>query len=135
MDALHTLRNFDGLDFLEHLYAALDLGGLGLFVSKTTNKLLDALYLLLLTLPGLKEGCKFLRSADFVLSISPHIARERAVEEFVNLPHGDVEKVAVVRDYKDRAAVISQKIFEPSASLQIEVVGGLVEQHDIGVLE
>ena len=46
-----------------------------------------------------------------------------------------VEEVAIVRDRDDRAGVLLQEVLEPRNRLRVEVVGGLVEQQQIGVTE
>ena len=51
-------------------------------------------------------------------------------------PAGDVvEEVAVVGDGDDRARVLLQMPFEPGDRLGVEVVGGLVEQQQVGLLQ
>jgi hypothetical protein len=46
-----------------------------------------------------------------------------------------VEEVAVVRDGDDGAVVTNEKVLEPVDGLQVEVVGGLVEEECFGVAE
>jgi len=46
-----------------------------------------------------------------------------------------VEQGAVVGDQDDRAAVRGEELLEPSHRLQIEVVGGLVEEQHVGVAQ
>ncbi len=135
MNPLHPLGNLDGRDLLEHLDAALNLGRLGFLVPKTADKILDPLDLLLLALPCVEERREFLRAARFILAVGACVAREVAVEEFVDFAHSDIEKVAVVRDEQHRASIILQKAFQPCARFEIEVVGRLVEEHDVGVAE
>ena len=51
-------------------------------------------------------------------------------------PAGDVvEEVAVVGDGDDRARVLLQEALEPRHRLGVEVVGGLVEQQQVGLLQ
>ena len=51
-------------------------------------------------------------------------------------PAGDVvEEVAVVGDDQDGAAVLDQVLLQPGDGLGVEVVGRLVEEQDVGVLE
>ena len=58
-----------------------------------------------------------------------------AVGEFED-PLGDVvEEVAVVRDGDDGALVAGEVLFEPVDGFGVEMVGGLVEQEDGGLLE
>src|SRR5262249_58015578 len=46
-----------------------------------------------------------------------------------------VEKIAVVGDDQDRAGIIAQMAFEPADGLGVEMVGGLVEQQEVRLLE
>ena len=51
-------------------------------------------------------------------------------------PLGDiVEEVAVVGDGDDGALVLLEMLFEPVDTLGVEVVGGLVEQQHVGLLQ
>ena len=51
-------------------------------------------------------------------------------------PAGDVvEEVAVVGDGDDRAGIILEVALEPGDRLGVEVVGGLVEEEDVGAFE
>ena len=51
-------------------------------------------------------------------------------------PLGDVvEEIAVVGDENDGARVFRQVPFEPGHALGVEMVGGLVEQQDVGTFE
>ncbi len=46
-----------------------------------------------------------------------------------------VEEVAVVGDRDDRARVLLQELLEPGDRLRVEVVGGLVQQQEVGLLQ
>ena len=46
-----------------------------------------------------------------------------------------VEHVAVVRDEDERAGVFEQRLFEDLERGDVEVVGGFVEQQQVGGLE
>ncbi len=51
-------------------------------------------------------------------------------------PAGDVvEEVAVVGDDQDRARIFAQVAFEPGDRFGVEMVGGLVEQQQLGLLQ
>ena len=51
-------------------------------------------------------------------------------------PAGDVvEEVAIVGDGDDGALVVGQVLLEPGDALGVEVVGGLVQQQQIGLLQ
>ena len=46
-----------------------------------------------------------------------------------------VEEVPVVRDGDDGAVVAGEEVFEPVDGLEVEIVGGLVEEESFGVAE
>ncbi len=46
-----------------------------------------------------------------------------------------VEKVPVVRDGDEGAVVADEEVLEPMDGLEVEIVGGLVEQQRLGVAE
>ena len=51
-------------------------------------------------------------------------------------PAGDIiEKIAVVRDDEDGAGVVNQVLLQPSNGFGIQVVGGLIKQQHIRLLE
>ena len=56
-----------------------------------------------------------------------------AVVELEDPPGDVVEEVAVVGDGHDRAVVVLQEALEPRHRLGVEVVGGLVEQQQVGL--
>ncbi len=57
------------------------------------------------------------------------------VPDFHDAFHGDVEKVAVVRDEDERVRIGGQVLLKPVAGFEIEVVGRLVEQQQVGLLQ
>ena len=96
--------------------------------SSRSQRFLRALSVLLL----LVEACLLLFQPAGVVALERIAA---AAIEFEN-PLGDVvEEVAVVRDGDDRARVLLQMVFEPLDGLGVEVVGRLVEQQQIGLLQ
>ena len=57
------------------------------------------------------------------------------VPDFDDLVDGDVQKIAVVRNQDEGEGVIGQILLQPVAGFQIQVIGGLVEQQQVGLLE
>ncbi len=55
--------------------------------------------------------------------------------EFEQARGDAVEEVAVVGDEEDGAAEAAEVVFEPVEGLGVEVVGGLVEQEEVGLLQ
>ncbi len=58
-----------------------------------------------------------------------------AAVEFEDPPGHIVEEVAVVGDGDNRAGVLLQVLLQPGHGLGVEVVGRLVEQQDVGLLQ
>ena len=53
---------------------------------------------------------------------------ETLVPYFDGLLDRDIEEVAVVRDEDVGVGIVVQIVLQPVAALQVEVIGGLVEQ-------
>ena len=121
-----------GLDLVEHLDPHLDLGGLARLVAETLDVFLQLVAALLGVLAGGlgERGARF--AFDHVLAVVAGIARGLAA---VDLP-GDigqgVEQEAVVGDEQQRAGVDAQAALKPFHGGDIEVVGGFVEEQDVG---
>ena len=58
-----------------------------------------------------------------------------AAVEFENPPGDVVEEVAVVGDDQDRAGILAQMALEPVHGLGVEMIGRLVKQQEVGLLE
>jgi len=52
-----------------------------------------------------------------------------------NFVDGDVEKIAVVRNQHKRVGIVGQVLFQPVTSFEIKMVGGLVQQQQVGLLQ
>ena len=60
----------------------------------------------------------------------------RRILDFDDARDHGVEQVSIVGDHEDRALVlILEERLQPEAPFQVEVVGGLVEQQDVGLLQ
>ena len=119
MDLLHAFGYRDRDDLFELLYPALDEGGLRGLVTEATDEILEPLDLLLLTLPCLERRLELLRPPRLVGRIAAGVARELAVPELVDLAHGRIEEVAVVRYDEDAARVLAEELLEPGSRLDI----------------
>ena len=64
--------------------------------------------------------------------ISALVEGELAAIEMQNLIDGRVEQVAVVADDDDRARVVRKVVFQPERPFEVEVVGRLVQQQQVG---
>ena len=60
------------------------------------------------------------------------VEREHAALEVGDVRDAAVEEVAVVRDQQQRAAVAREPALEPDHGVEVEVVGGFVEQQQVG---
>ncbi len=58
-----------------------------------------------------------------------------AAVEFENPPGHIVEEIAVVGHGDDRTLILLEMLFEPVDGFGVEVVGGLVQEEDIGLLQ
>ena len=80
----------------------------------------------------LREPLLLLREPGRIVALIGNAAAAIELED----PAGDVvEEVAVVGDDQDGAGIIAQVAFEPIDGFGIEVVRGLVEQQQFGLLE
>jgi hypothetical protein len=70
-----------------------------------------------------------------VARIATDVFGEAAARHFDRAPGHAVEKIAVMRDEDDAALVRDQVILEPVARLDVEMVGRLVEHHEVGRVE
>ena len=57
------------------------------------------------------------------------------IADFEDTPHGGVEEVSVVRDHDEGRWIALQIRLEPVARFEVEVVGGLIEQKEAGLLQ
>ena len=70
-----------------------------------------------------------------VVVVGAAIAVETAVVEFEDVVAHAVEEVAVVGDHKDCQPLTRKELFEPLNHVDVEVVGGLIEDEEVGVVE
>src|SRR5208282_3835354 len=57
------------------------------------------------------------------------------VPDLSDFVDSNVEKIAVVRNQHERVGVMGQILFQPIPGFEIEVVGGLVEQQQVRLLQ
>src|ERR1700722_11852710 len=135
MDRLLFNRNLDPLDFFELLDAALHLFSLGGLVAKAGDKgfqMLDVLALVLVSRQQLSLPLFFLREEFLVVAVVNVQAFVPNLDDFADR---DVKKIAIVRNKDVAVGVVVEIAFQPIASFQIEVVGGLVQQQQAGLLQ
>ena len=135
-DAAAFLMVFgDGLHVGQHLHARLRLLGLGRLVAEAIHELLDAGALGVLL--GALLGVVFEAHAPriFEAVIAALIEGELAALQVEDFPDHPVEQSAVVADQDESARVTPQVILQPQARFQVQVVGGLVQQQEVGLGE
>jgi hypothetical protein len=127
-------RDLDALDLFQLLDAGLDLLGFGGLVAEAVDEGfegLDAVALVLVRGHELGAAFFFLGYIFFVVAV---IDVHPFVPEFDGFVDGDVEEVAVVGDEDVGVGIVVEVVLEPVAGLEVEVVGGLVEQEEGGFL-
>ena len=126
------MRGRDQLHAFERLDAALRLARLGGLGAEAVDKLVQVGALaLLLVEQRLLLGEAFAALA-LELGVAAAVEREALLFDVRDVADHGVEEDAVVGDQQQRAAVVAQPLFEPDDGVEIEVVGRLVEQQQIG---
>ncbi len=104
------------------------LGALADPLELVLDRLLAAGFLALLLLHPLGFLLEVGRVIAFVGEVFPAIELEDPADDIV-------EEVAVVGDHQHRAGIFLEMRFEPLDAFRVEVVGGLVEEQDRGLLD
>ena len=123
----------DALDLRQLLHARLRLFGLRRLVAEALDEALHALDLRLLLVDrlALRDLARGLLAAPVVPA-----AGEEARAAGLQLEHGGadgLQEPAVVGDQHDRGVEARQRLLQPLQRLDVEVVGGLVQQQHVGV--
>ena len=113
----------------------LRLRGLGVLGAEAVGELLELLDLALLVLVG-GELLLLLRLAlaEIVVVVAA-VADQLALADLDDAADELVQELAVVRDQQDRAGVGLQVVLEPQQRLEVEMVGRLVEQQQVRLLD
>ena len=125
--------NLDALDLFQFLDARLHLlglGGLGAEAVDEGFKVLDLLALVAVGRLELRAPLVFLLEIFGVVAL---VDGQPLVPYLHGAVDGDIEKIAVVRDEDVAEGISLEIVLEPVAGFQIEVVGGLVEQQQVGL--
>ena len=135
LDDLALLRQFDLLDLVECLDAALHLRGLG----GVRGEALDETLLLGQHRLLPRVGRLAIGFADGALAlvevVVAGVAGDFAAVDLGNLSDDAVHEVAIVRGHEQRAASRLKERLEPEDRLDIEVVGRFVHQQNVGFAE
>ena len=125
------VRGRDARHALQFLQAALRLARLRGLGAKACHEALDLLDALLLLLECLLLAGELLGALAFEGRIVAAVQAERAALEGDDAVAHVVEEIAVVRDQDQRAGIAREPRFQPHQRVEVEVVGGLVEQHQV----
>ena len=125
----------DRLHARQRLDAALRLRGLGGLGLEALDERLDVAALVVLLLPELQIEALLLAARFLELVVAACVEGELALAEVQNGPDRAIEKLAVVADDQHGVRIVGQILLQPECTFQVEVVGGLVEQQQIGLGE
>ena len=125
----HGGELFHAFQRLDPALRLLGLGRLGLEAVDEARELGD---LFLLALEGRLLLALPLGAHELERAVVAAVARERLLVEVQRDAGGGVEKLAVVADHQQRAFEALEPAFEPDEGVQVQVVGGLVEQQQVG---
>src|SRR4051812_274245 len=135
MDGLFLRRDLDALDPLQLLDTALYLLGFGRLVAEAVDERLKLLNLFaLIAIGGLEllTALLFLRKIFLVVAA---VEMDLLVPNLSDLLDRHIKEVTVMRDEYVSVGIAVQVIFQPVARLQVKMVGGLVEQQEVRLLE
>ena len=135
LDGFLLLGKLDALDLLELLHAILHLLGFRGLVAELLDERLHMGDLLGLLRRLGAQALQALLARFEVGRVVALVEVHLAVVHLGHAVHHVVHERAVVADHDDRARVAAQKALEPLHALQVEVVGGLVEQQHLGVAD
>ena len=71
---------------------------------------------------------------DHVLVIVSSVTMEFCLRDFDNRPDQLVEEFAIVGNHQDGAWVVPKVLLKPDKRFEVEMVGGFVQQEEIGFL-
>ena len=134
MQGFQVTGDHNRLDLVQSFNAALHLLGFGCLVSEALYELLGAFDLRLLALESSLELLYLQPSLLLVEGIVSAVACEPCIEELVDLVYGIVQKAFVVAYDQERALEGFQEALEPETGLDVQVVGGLVQHHQVRAL-
>ena len=121
-DKLHALQHFD---------TALRLFCLGCFRAKTIDIALQMRHALLLALVHRLLLRKAGRTLDFKRAVVAGVLEHGLLFDMNNFIHHRIEEVPVVGNQNQRALIAFQPSFQPDYRVEIEVVGGFIEQQQV----
>ena len=127
--------DFDGNDFLQLLDAALHLYGFGGFIAEAFDEALDVGNLFLLVFVGSDLAFPPLSAQLQVFVVTHLVVYDLAAGDLDGATGYVVDECSVVAYQYHRVGLCLQKGFKPLDAFDVEVVGGLVKQEDVGLLQ
>ena len=128
-------RHFNAFNLLKFFDTALHLFGFCSLRTETVDeqfKLFDLVTLVFICRCYLYQALGFFPQVFLIIT---GVKVDFLVPYLHGLVHGDIKKVAVVRDEDVRKRIIAQELFQPVAGFEIEMVGRLIEQQEVGALQ
>src|SRR5579863_9076913 len=132
MNLLLFLGQLNSFDFLQLFDPALHLPGFGCLITETIDKsfqMMDAFLLVPLACLELGPPVRLLFQVAVVIA---GVEISMPVPEFQDLVYGNVQKIPVMGDENVSERIVVQISFQPIAGFEIQVIGGLIEQQQIG---
>ncbi len=122
----------DALHPLEHLQAALRLARLRGRRPKAIHEggdLRDAPHL-----AGVQGRlqCQFLGARILELRVVAGVGADGSILDMQHTADDGIEELAIVRNHQQRARVARQPLLQPDDGVEVEVIGGLIQQQKIG---
>jgi len=128
-------RQFDLLDFLQLLQAALHHGRLGGLVPEPVDGRLLPPDFVLLLLPLLLQQFRSLGLGLFVLMIVAGIMSQQAPVQFIDVRDQAVDEKTVMGYDHQAPPELKQVLLQPFQGRQVQVIGGFVQKEDVRVFE
>ncbi len=104
------------------------LAGLGL---ETVDELLQVLALGLFLLEGDLLLAQLLGALALECGVTPHVQARALLVQVHGVGGHVVQELAVVRNQQQRARILQQPLLQPQHRVQVQVVGGLVQQQQV----
>ena len=129
------LVHLDAFDFLQLLDAALHLHGLGSLVAETFDESFGILNLLLLVLVGTELLLTAFLAQDDKLVVLHLVVVDASAGYFDGAGRDVVQEGTVVADKHHGVGARGEEVLQPLDGLDVQVVGGLVQQQYVGAAE
>ena len=127
--------HFDSVNLLQLLDSGLHLYGFGCLVAEAFDEILRVLNLFLLVLVGAELLFPAFLAEFHIFGVGYLVVVNLAQGDFDGSVGDSVDEGAVVGDQDDGATAVGEEILQPLDGFDVEVVGRLVEQQHVRVLQ